>query len=332
MAVNVRILSVGSYVPRRILSNRDLEQIVDTSDEWITTRTGIKERRIAAADEATSDLAYEASKVALERAGLTARDIDVILVATSFPDMPVPSTACLLQNRLGVAGSVAFDLQAACSGFVYGLHTARAFLTSGMHRTALVVGAEVLSRILDWSERSTCVLVGDGAGAVVLRAEELPGDRPTTGILSSHLGADGSNWELIHIPAGGSRLPASEETVRKGLHFYRMQGGETFKYATRLMGEACEVALREAGLSLRDVDFLIPHQANLRIMTAAARRLDVPMDRVVVAVDRYGNTSNASIPIALDEAMQDGRVGPGTTAVLVAFGGGATWGAAVVRF
>jgi 3-oxoacyl-[acyl-carrier-protein] synthase III len=325
LAVNVRILSVGSYVPRRILSNRDIEQIVDTSDEWITTRTGIKERRIAAADEATSDLAYEASKVALERAGLTARDIDLILVATSFPDMPVPSTACLLQNRLGVAGSIAFDLQAACSGFVYGLHTARAFLTSGMHRTALVVGAEVLSRILDWSERSTCVLVGDGAGAVVLRADELPGDRPTTGILSSHLGADGSNWELIHIPAGGSRLPASEETVRKGLHFYRMQGGETFKYAT-------EIALREAGLSLRDVDLLIPHQANLRIMTAAARRLDLPMDRVVVAVDRYGNTSNASIPIALDEAMQDGRVGPGTTAVLVAFGGGATWGAAVVRF
>jgi 3-oxoacyl-[acyl-carrier-protein] synthase-3 len=332
VAINVRVLAVGSYAPRRILSNSDLEHMVDTSDEWITTRTGIKERHIAAAEEATSDLAYEASTVALERAGLAAQDIDLILVATSFPDMPVPSTACLLQNRLGVAGNIAFDLQAACSGFVYGLHTARAFLTSGLHRTALVVGAEVLSRILDWTDRRTCVLVGDGAGAVVLRAEELLGDRPTTGVLSSHLGADGSNWELIHIPAGGSRLPASEETVRQGLHYYRMQGAETYKYATRLMGEACEMALREAGLSLHDVDFLIPHQANLRIMAAAARRLDVPMDRVVVAVDHYGNTSNASIPIALDEAMQDGRVGPGTTAVLVAFGGGATWGAAVVRF
>lgn len=332
MSISVRVLSVGSYVPTRVLSNGDLERIVDTSDEWITTRTGIKERRIAAPHEATSDLAYEASVAALRRAGLTARDVDLILVATVFPDMPVPSTACLLQHRLGAAGSAAFDLQAGCTGFLYALHTARAFLSSGLYKTALIVGSEVLSRILDWTDRSTCILVGDGAGAMVLRAEETPGDGPATGVLSSYLGADGSGWDYIQVPAGGSRLPASEETVRKGQHFYRMQGGETFKHAIRAMEASCAIALHDAGLSPRDVDVLVPHQANLRIITTMARRMEIPMERVIVTIDRYGNTSAASIPIALDTAMRDGRIGAGTTALLVAFGAGMTWGAAVVRF
>jgi 3-oxoacyl-[acyl-carrier-protein] synthase-3 len=247
-------------------------------------------------------------------------------------DMPFPATACLVQDRLGARRAAAFDIQAGCTGFLYALHIARGFLMSGLHRTALVLAGEPLSRVLDWTDRSTCVLLGDAGGAMLLRAEELPGESPVTGILSSAVGADGSQWELLHMPAGGSRLPASQETVAKGLHYFKMRGSETFKIATRVMGEAAEEAIRAAGLSRADIDLLVPHQANLRIITAMAKRFDLPMDQVMVTIDHLGNTSSASIPVTLVEGMASGRIVDGTTAVLVGFGAGLTWGSAVVRF
>jgi 3-oxoacyl-[acyl-carrier-protein] synthase-3 len=332
VARNIRVLATGAYLPERVLTNADLEAMVDTSDEWIRTRTGIRERHIAAPEEAASDLAYQASRQALERASVSPEEVDVIVLATSFGDMPFPATACLLQRMLGARRACAFDVQAGCTGFVYALHVARALLASGQHRTALVAAGEALSRLTDWTDRSTCVLLGDAGGAMVLRAEELPGDSPVTGVLSSCLGSDGEQWELLHMPAGGSRLPASHETVERRLHYFKMRGSETFKVATRVMGEAAEEAIRQAGLSLADVDLLVPHQANLRIISAMAKRLELPMERVVVTVDHLGNTSSASIPVSVDEAQREGRIRAGTTAVFVSFGAGLTWGSAVVRF
>lgn len=324
---SVGIEGSGFYVPKKVLTNFDLEKMVDTTDEWIRTRTGIKERRIADDNEATSDLAIEAARKALEDARISPQEIDLIIVATLSPDYPFPSTACLVQDKLGIKDARAFDIEAACAAFIYALSVAEAFIKSGTCKTALVIGAEVVSRIVDWADRNTCVLMGDGAGAVVLREAE-----NGKGILSIHLGADGSRANLLKQPAGGSRLPATEETVRQGLHYFKMQGNEVFKLAVRIMSESVETALKKAGLSKKDIDLIIPHQANVRILNALAGRLSIPVEKVMVNLDKYGNTTAASIPIALDEALKQGRIKEGDIVVLAAFGAGLTWGAAIIRW
>jgi 3-oxoacyl-[acyl-carrier-protein] synthase-3 len=324
---SVGIVGVGSALPEKIITNWDLEKMVDTSNQWITTRTGIKERRIADPETATSDLALMAGRRALERAGIGPEELDLVLVATTTPDMAFPSTACIVQAGLGAYNAAAFDLEAACSGFLYGLAIGEQFISSGVYETVLIIGAEVLSRIVNWSDRNTCVLFGDGAGACVLR--------PVTagkGILSHYLGADGRGGKLLQIPAGGSRLPASTVTVEQGLHYIEMQGAEVFKFAVRIMGEASLEALRRAGLAREEVDFLVPHQANHRIIMAAAKRLGLGLEQVIVNLDRYGNMSAASIPVALEEAVREGRIRDGDNVLLVGFGAGLTWGAAVVKW
>ncbi|HEC97119.1 MAG TPA: ketoacyl-ACP synthase III [Nitrospirae bacterium] len=325
--LKARITGTGLYVPRKVLTNFDIEKMVDTSDEWIRERTGIRERRIAAKEEAASDLALMASNEALKSAGLKARKLDLIVVATISSDMLLPSTACILQHRIGAKKAAAFDVNAACSGFIYALSTADAYIRSGIYRRVLVVGSEVLSRITDWTDRSTCVLLGDGAGAVVLEATD--GDR---GILSVKLNADGSMWDLLHIPAGGSRRPATEKTVKEGLHYIKMRGNETFKVAVRTLEKLVLSTLKEHKLKPEDISLLIPHQANLRIISATAKRLGLGLDRVMINLDRYGNTSAASIPIALDEAVRSGRVRDGDYIILEAFGGGLTWASALIKW
>jgi 3-oxoacyl-[acyl-carrier-protein] synthase-3 len=321
----VGILGTGKYVPDRILTNSDLEKMVETNDEWIVTRTGIRERHLAAETQATSDLAYEAAVRALEAADLKPEDLDLIIVATITPDMFFPSTACILQEKLGARKAAAFDLSAACSGFIYSLATATGMLKSGLYRNALVVGAECLSRITDYTDRNTCILFGDGAGAVVLG--EVPEGR---GFRSFELGADGSGGPLLKLAGGGSRLPASTETVDSKAHYIYMAGNEVFKFAVRIMGSAAEEALRKAGIDKKDVDLLVPHQANIRIIQAALSRLELPEEKCMINLDRYGNVSAASIPIALAEAVEQGRVSEGDCLVLVGFGGGLTWGASVL--
>lgn len=321
----VGILGSGKYVPERKLTNRDLEQMVDTSDEWIVTRTGIRERRIADPAQATSDLAYEASVRALAAAGMTAEELDLIIVTTITPDMFFPSTACLVQDRLGAKQAAAFDLSAACSGFIYGLATAASFVKTGMYRRILVVGAETLSRITDYTDRNTCVLFGDGAGAVIVG--EVPEGR---GFKSFVLGADGSGGELLRIRGGGSRAPASEQSVAEKLHYLEMNGREVFKFAVRVMGSAAEEALAKANMGKEDIDLFIPHQANIRIVQSALERLGLSEDKAMVNLDRYGNVSAASIPLALAEAVEEGRIKEGDRLVLVGFGGGLTWGASVL--
>lgn len=300
---------------------------MDTSDEWITERTGIRERRIADEGQAASDLAFGASKVAIERAGLTPDDIDLIVVATISGDMAFPSTACFLQHKLSAARAAGFDVNAACSGFVYALHIADSFIRTGVHNYILVVGTEVLSKITDWEDRATCVLFGDGAGAAVLG----PTDEGR-GVLSTHINSDGSMWELIHVPGGGSRQPASEESVRNKQHYIKMKGNETFKVAVRTLEELVIKTLEENGLELSQLSLLIPHQANLRIIQATAERLGMPMEKVVMNLERYGNTSAASIPIALDEAVVSGRVKEGDYILIEAFGGGLTWASALIKW
>jgi 3-oxoacyl-[acyl-carrier-protein] synthase III len=322
-----RIISTGSYLPERKLSNNDLAEMVDTSDEWIIERTGIRERRIAGEGQAASDLAYEASKIALERAGLGPDDIDVIIIATVTGDMPFPATACFLQDKLGARNAVGFDINAACSGFLYGLYVADSFLKSGMHKRALVVGTEVLSKFTDWDDRATCVLFGDGAGAVIV--EQTDEDR---GILSMHINSDGRMWDLIHVPGGGSRNPASIETVEKKLHYIKMKGNETFKVAVRTLEELAVKTLEENNMASSQISLLVPHQANLRIIQATAERLKIPLEKVVINLDRYGNTSAASIPIALDEAVVSGKVKDGDHLLLEAFGGGLTWASALIQW
>jgi len=324
---SVGIAGTGFYVPKKVLTNFDLEKMVDTTDKWIRTRTGIKERRIADDNEATSDLAIEAARKALENAQINPNDIDLIIVATLSPDYLFPSVACLVQDKLGIINAWAFDIEAACSAFIYALSVAEAFIKNSTHKTALVIGAEVFSRIIDWKDKNTCILMGDGAGAVVLREAE-----NGKGILSTHLGADGSGADLLKQPAGGSRLPATEETVRQGLHYFKMQGNEVFKLAVRNMSESVITALKKVGLSNKDIDLIIPHQANIRILNAMARRLSLPMDKVMVNLDKYGNTIAASIPIALGEALKQGRIKEGDIVVLAAFGAGLTWGASVIRW
>jgi len=319
------IVGWGKYAPERIVTNDDLAQRVDTSDEWIRARSGIRERRMVGEDEHTSTMAVGAGREALERAGLTAADLDLIIVATSSPDYLTPPVSSQVQDLLG-ASCGAFQVVVGCTGFVYSLAIAQQFIATGACRTILVVGAELTSRWIDWEDRATCVLFGDGAGAVVLQASDEP-----SGVLAFVLGSDGSGAEHLIVPGGGVAHPPSHETVDARLNYVRMNGREVFKFATRKMPETLEAVLGKAGLTVDDLDLLIPHQANLRIIEYAAGQLGIPMEKVVVNVDRYGNTSAASIPLALCEALDEGRARPGDTLALVAFGAGLTWASAVVR-
>ena len=319
-----RIAGTGSYLPEKILTNDDLAKMVDTSDEWIAARTGIRERHIVAEGETTCDLAYHASMRALEAAGVDPQELDLIVLGTTTPDLIFPSTACLLQHRLGANGCAAFDVNAACSGFVYALTVADKFIRSGAAKTVLVVGAETLTRMIDWSDRGTCVLFGDGAGAVVLKADS------ETGILSTHLHADGGKKELLWNPVGvsaGFKLDEPNAGVK-----VLMTGNEVFKHAVKALDSVVEETLEANGLDRHDIDWLIPHQANLRIIEATAKRLDMPMERVIVTVDKHGNTSSGSVPLALDEAVRSGKVQRGQLVLLEAFGGGFTWGSALLRY
>lgn len=326
MLRNVGIIGTGSYVPEKVLANEDLEKMMDTSDEWITTRTGIKERRIAQKDEATSDISYQAALNALKDAKIDAKDLDLIIVASVTPDMLFPATACLIQDRLGATHAGAFDLEAGCSGFVYGLSVGWQFVATGMYDNVLVIGGETLSKIVNWDDRNTAVLFGDGAGAAVLA----PVDEP--GFLSCELGSKGDGGELLKMEAGGSRSPATEETVRSKKHTIYMAGNEVYKFAVRTMGDASLRVLEKAGLTKGDVDYLIPHQANIRIIDSARKRLGLPKDKVIVNLDKYGNTSSASVGIALDEAVKSGKIKKGNNIVLVAFGAGLTWAAMVLKW
>jgi 3-oxoacyl-[acyl-carrier-protein] synthase-3 len=320
----VGILGTGKYVPERILSNHDLEKMVDTNDEWIFSRTGIRERRIAAEHEAASDLAFHAARHALSSAGITAEQLDLIIVATITPDMAFPATACLVQDKLGAKQAAAYDLSAACSGFIYALANATSYIASGMGKYVLVIGVEVLSRITDYSDRSTCILFGDGAGAAVLGP--VPEHR---GFKAFELGADGSGGNLLKV-CGGSRNPLNQKLLDERLNYISMAGNEVFKFAVRIMGSSAEAALQKAGLQKSDVDLLVPHQANIRIIQSALDRLELSNEKCMINLDKYGNMSAASIPVALHEAVEAGRVNEGDCLVFVGFGGGLTWGATVL--
>lgn len=321
------IVGTGSCIPDRVLTNFDLEKMVDTSDEWIMTRTGIRERRIVNEEMAASDLALRAAERALKAAGTSPAEIDLIVVATITPDMAFPATACLVQDKIGAKGAAAFDISAACSGFVYGLSVVDQFVKNGTYETALLIGTETLSKITNWTDRNTCVLLGDGAGAVVVKStvEE-------KGILSFYLGANGGLGDLLKLPAGGSRMPPTHETIDNRLHYVKMKGNELFKVAVQVLAKAAEEALSRLHLSPEEISLLIPHQANLRIIQAAAEKVGIPLSKVYINIHKYGNTSSASIAIALDEAVRGGRIKEGDIIVLDAFGGGLTWGACVVRW
>ena len=317
-----RIIGTGSYLPEKILTNFDLEKMVDTSDEWIRSRTGIEERHIAGDDEATSDLAYHAAKAAIENAGLTPADIDFVLVGTTTPDLIFPNVACLLQEKLGIRGSPAFSIEAACSGFLYSLIVADQFVRSGQAKHALVIGAETMSRIIDWTDRETCVLFGDGAGAVILAGSDEPG------IIYNTFGADGRYRELLYASSGVATRHREEFEVTA----LRMKGNEVFKVAVKTLESLVDKVIEKNNLEKGQIDWLIPHQANIRIIAAMARRLELPMERVVLTVRTHGNTSAASVPMALDTAIRDGRIKRGDLLLLEAFGGGFTWGASLIRY
>uniref|UniRef100_A0A832I454 Beta-ketoacyl-[acyl-carrier-protein] synthase III n=1 Tax=Eiseniibacteriota bacterium TaxID=2212470 RepID=A0A832I454_UNCEI len=321
------ITGTGMYVPERVLANRELERLVDTSDEWIVERTGIRERRIAAPEEASSDLALIAARRALAMARVEPKDVDQIVLATTTPDRILPSCACTLQHRLGATRAAAYDMFAACTGFVFGLGLARGLIGAGVAERVLVVGVETLSRIVDYSDRNTCVLFGDGAGAALFEA-----CAPGHGVLAVDMHSDGELGEVLEVPAGISRNPASDHTVRAREHFIRMQGKKLFPFAVRSMEDSVRRCLDEAGLAAADLDVVVPHQANLRIIDAVRERLGLPAEKMYVNIDRYGNTSSASIPIALDELVRAGRIRPGDHVALAAFGGGATWGGSVMRW
>ncbi|MCG6971439.1 MAG: ketoacyl-ACP synthase III [Gammaproteobacteria bacterium] len=318
-----RIIGTGGYLPETILTNKDLERMVDTSDEWITDRTGIKKRHVAAKDETTCDLAEHAAKAAMQAAGVHANDIDLVIMATTTPNQVFPSTACLLQQRLGIHGCAAFDVQAVCTGFIYALGVADKFIRCGSAKNALVVGSETLSRIVDWTDRGTCVLFGDGAGAVVIQASDTPG------ILSTHLHADGQYKDLLTVPYG---ISEGYEEMQQGKAFVKMQGNEVFKMAVNTLGRIVDETLHANQMQKSDVDWLVPHQANIRIIAATAKKLKMSMDHVVVTVQEHGNTSAASVPLALDVAIRDGRIQRGDTLLLEAFGGGFTWGSALIQY
>jgi 3-oxoacyl-[acyl-carrier-protein] synthase-3 len=321
------ISGVGSYVPAKVLTNADLEKMVETSDDWITSRTGIKERHIAAENEFTSDLGAEAARRAMKMAGVTAEQIDLVIVATITPDMPFPSTACLIQNRLGAKRAAAFDLEAACSGFIYALEIGQQFIMSRTYETVLVIGAEKLSSITDWKDRNTCVLFGDGAGAAILQNRQ-----GAHGLLTAVMGADGGKADLLFMPGGGSRCPATVDSINSRLHFLRMEGKETFKNAVQAMQTAAEEALRRCEITISQIKCIIPHQANRRIIDAVGDRLGAKPEQLFVNVNKYGNTSAASVGIALDEAVSSGYVQRGDLILLVVFGAGLTWGAAVIEW
>jgi len=323
---NASITGWGKYLPDNILTNKDLEEIVDTSDDWIRSRTGIKQRYIADDGETTSDLAYHAARKALKTADLKAEEIDMIIVATVTPDMPFPATSCILEDRLGADNAATFDLEAGCSGFVYGLSVASQFIESGMYDNILVVGAETLSKIMDWEDRNTCVLFGDGAGAAVVQAVD------KGGLMSFDLGSDGSGGESLYMPGGGSLNPATEKTVEDKLHYIKMAGNQVFKFAVKRMSQASRDVVNKAGFGTEDVDLFIPHQANTRIINSAAKRLDLNNDEVYVNLPEYGNTSSASVPIAMAEAREKGLIKNGDKVVLVAFGAGLTWASAFLEW
>jgi 3-oxoacyl-[acyl-carrier-protein] synthase-3 len=323
----VSIIGTGSYVPKRVLSNADLEKLVETSDEWITTRTGIKERRIAASDEFTSDLATNAAKAALENAGIDATEIDLIIVATITPDRFMPSTACIVQTKIGATKAACFDISAACSGFLYAIEIAQQFITSHTYETILVIGADKLSSIINWKDRNTCVLFGDGAGAAILRHRA-----HGHGVIATRMGSNGALADLLQVPGGGSACPITSESASESLNTIRMEGRETFKHAVTNMVDSARKVLDDAGLDATDLACVIPHQANLRIISAVAERLEVPLDRIMVNLDRFGNTSAAAVAIALDEANRTGRMVVGDYVLLVVFGGGMTWASSVIQW
>ncbi|MEM7387686.1 MAG: beta-ketoacyl-ACP synthase III [Verrucomicrobiota bacterium] len=325
----IEILGTGSYVPERVLTNDDLSQLVDTSDEWITSRTGIKERRIAADDEATSDLATKAAAEALEQAGVQASEIDLIIVATISPDTFFPATACYVQANLGASNAICFDVSAACSGFLYAMSISRQFISTGSCETALIIGAEKLSSMVNWEDRNTCVLFGDGAGAAVLRRNR-PGQ--SRGVLATYLGSDGNQTDILVVPGGGSACPITPANVGQNLNAIQMQGREVYKHAVTAMRNACEKTLNDAGLTAEDVSMVIPHQANLRIIDAIRERLGVPPEKMFINLEKYGNTSAAAVAIALDEANRTGAIKRGDNVLLVAFGAGLTWASAVVHW
>ncbi len=318
-----KITGTGSYLPERVLTNSDLELMVDTTDEWIRTRTGIEKRHVAADDETTCDLAEKAAMSAIEASGKKITDIDIIIVATTTPDVIFPSTACLLQQRLDIHGCPAFDIQAVCTGFIYAVSVADQFIRNGNAKCALIVGSETMTRLIDWNDRSTCVLFGDGAGAVILEASEKPG------ILSTHIHADGEYKDLLNVPAG---ISSNYDLVKSDKAFIQMQGNEVFKVAVNTLGRIVDETLRANSMQKEDIDWLVPHQANTRIISATAKKLDMPMERVVLTVDQHGNTSGASVPLALDVAVKDGRIKENDTLLLEAFGGGFTWGSVLLRY
>ncbi|MTI69963.1 MAG: ketoacyl-ACP synthase III [Firmicutes bacterium] len=323
----VGIIGLGSYVPENILTNKELEEMVDTNDEWIQSRTGIKERRILDKDKATSYMAMEAGKKAIKDSGLSSEDIDLIIVTTVTPDMAFPSTACLVQRDLECENAAAFDLEAACSGFIYGLSVAYGYVKAGIYKNILLISADALSKITDFTDRNTCVLFGDGAGAAVISEV-----KENTGVLSIDIGADGKGADYLTQPAGGSKMPASKETVENRLHYINMEGNGVFKFAVKIMGDASKKVVSESGLELSDIDYLVPHQANIRIINSARKRLKLDKDKVYVNLDKYGNMSSASIPVALDEAVKEGKIKNNDNVILVGFGGGLTWGSCVIKW
>lgn len=326
MKIKSGILGVGSYLPEKIVDNFYFESIMDTSDEWITSRTGIKERRVASDDEATSDLAVKASQKALECANLHPEDIDLIILATLTPDMLLPSTACIVQDRIGAINAAAFDVSAACTGFVYALTIAKQFVENDTYNNVLVIGSETSSRVLNYNDRTTSVLFGDGAGAAVIGRVEVGG------ILSTYMGADGKGRDYLKIPAGGSRIKASHDSVENDMHTIHMAGSDVFKFAVRKMAETSQIAIEKANLDAKDIDLYVPHQANVRIIEASAKRLGINMNSVFVNLNKYGNMSAASIPVALDEVYREGKIKKGEKIVVVGFGGGLTWGSSVIEW
>lgn len=325
----IGIKGTGSYLPERIVPNSYFEKIIDTSDEWIVSRSGIKERRMVLPGQALSDIATPACEKALEMAGLSPCDLDLIVVGTSTADMPSPSAGCIIQYRLGAKNAVAFDINAACPGFLYGLKVAQKFMQDGSYRHTLLVGGEIVSHRIDYQDRATCVLFGDGAGAVVLGYSN---ENEAGEILSTEIHSDGNLWGLLHVPGGGSRHPISIPMIEAGLHYIKMQGNEVFKYAVRSMTDAVRKAMQTSGISSRQIDWFIPHQANLRIMEAVAKQLEIPLEKVIITVHKYGNTSAATIPTALDEAVRSGQIRRGNLVLTSSFGAGFTWAASLFRF
>jgi len=320
------IFGLGYYLPSRKVTNKDLEKLVDTSDDWIVTRTGIKERRIAPKESAASDLGVEAAMAAIKDARLKPEDIDLIIVATVTGDMAFPSTSCIIQDKIGACNAAAFDINAACSGFVFGIITAKQFVDSGLYKNVLVIGAEKMTSLVDWTDRSTCVLFGDGAGACII------GKSKERQIVSYFIGCDGSGSNLLRLPAGGSRIPATEETVKNKLHFLKMEGNEVFKLAVKVMADAANKAITKAGLLCSEINLLIPHQANIRILLAVAKKLGLPEEKIFFNIEKYGNMSSASTAVALAEANKEGRINKGDNVCLVAFGAGLTYGAVVIKW